>query len=119
MKIVDLNMTTSASSSAANVTSSETIFGHIEKVVYTQSGAAAEADLTLTCEDIAIETILVKANIGTAAAIFYPRTLPHKAADGSTFTNVADRFFVVGKLKAAIAEANTGASIRVSVYLSD
>lgn len=118
MEIIELTGTTDASGDLT-ITDTDIATGYVEKVVMDYDDGDTGADLTLTCEDAISEAILTAADLGTADAVFYPRTPASKVADGTAFTNWADKIFVTGKFKAVIAQGGNAKNFRFLVYVSD
>jgi len=109
MKIIELTGTTDALG-ALTITSADNVQGFVQKVVMDYTDGDAIADLTLTNEGPTSESILVKADLGTADAVWYPRAIPNKVADGSAFTDAPIPIFVTGTFKAVIA----GSTVAIS-----
>jgi len=118
MEIIELTGTTDASGDLT-ITSTQRVVGYVEKVVHDYKTADTGADLTLTCEAEISESILVKANLGTSDSVFYPRAIPNKVADGTAFTDAAEKIFVAGCFKAVIAQGGNALVVRFLVYVSD
>ena len=118
MKIIELSMTSDADGDAT-VSASSMETGFIEKIVYDFGDLAANADLVITNESAISEAILTITNQGAADNVWYPRTLANKVADGSAFTDVAEKIFVTGTFKVVLADGGNAKTGRLLIYLSD
>ena len=119
MKTVELSGTCDGSGDLT-ITSTENVVGYIETIVMDYIDGDTGADLVLTCENgTASQAVITKANLGTADATFYPRTLGNKVADGSAFTDSQSKIFCVGAFKAVISAGGVSKDFRFIVTLSD
>jgi len=118
MKIVELAGTCDGSGDLT-VTGSKKVVGFIEKIVMVYDDGATGADSVFTVEGLTSQAILTQANLGVADATYYPRTLANKIADGTAFTDWADKMFAVGKPKVVISNGGVSKNFRFLVYLSD
>lgn len=119
MKIIELTGTTAADGSLT-LTSTEPVFGRLEKVIYDYQDADTGADFTITCTDVVSEPVLTVTDAGVADVTWYPRTLANKVADASAFTDVAEKmFFVEGKFKVVVAQGGNAKDVRFLFVLSD
>ena len=119
MQIVELTGTTDALG-ALTITSTDNVVGRVEKVVMDYIDGDTGADLTLTLEEAGVSVpVLTKANLGTVDDVFYPRTPANAVADGTAFTNWADKIFGTGTFKAVIAAGGNAKQFRFLIYVSD
>jgi hypothetical protein len=118
MKIIELSMTTD-SSGDATVSAAASEHGYIEKIVYDFGNIAANADLVITNESAISEAILTITNQAASDNVWYPRTLANKVADGTAFTDVAEKIFVTGIFKVVLADGGEVKTGRILIYLSD
>ena len=120
MKSVVLTGTCSAGG-ALTMTGTKRVTGYIEKVMMAYDDGATGSDLILTAVSADVtEAILTKADLGTADAVFYPRTLANKVADGTAFTDVAERIFLNdATLTAVIAQGGNAKNFKFVIVLSD
>ena len=117
VKVIELSGT--AVGGTATITGTEQATGFIEKVDYDWGSGAVSADLVLTAEGVISEAVLTKADLGIADTTFYPRTPANKVADGTAFTNVAEKIFIhQSSFNAVVSEAGT-AVYRFLIYVSD
>ena len=119
MKIVTLTGTTNTSG-ALTVTASEAVVGFVEKIVMDYGDGDTGADAVFTCVEGLVSTpIMTKADLGTADAVFFPRTPGNTVAAGAAFTNWADKIFVTGKMKVVIASGGSEKDFVFHVVISD
>ncbi len=92
----------------------------IEQIVMDYDDGDTGADMVVTCEDGTVsQAILTQANLGVADRTWYPRTLGHKVADGSAFTDPATKIFCVGAFKIVISAGGISKNFRFLIYCSD
>jgi len=102
------------------LTGTENVHGFVETIVMDYDDGATGADIVVTCENgTASQAIITKANMGTADATLYPRTLGNKVADGSAFTDPATKMFCNGAFKIVIAQGGVSKNFRFLIYVSD
>ena len=119
MRIVELAGTCSAGG-ALTLTADENAVGYIEKIVMDYDDGDTGADSVWTNEDGAATTaVMTLANLGTADATWMPRALCNKVADGSAFTDIAEKIFVTGAMKVVIANGGTSKNFRFLITITD
>ena len=114
MKIIELTGTASASG-ALTVSAPSMENGRIEKIVYDYTNGDAIADLVITEEGAVSQPVLTIANIGEADLTWNPRSLCNKVADGTAYTDVFDKIFVTGTMKAVVS----GSTIAITTIDGD
>jgi len=114
MKIIELTGTADTSGDLT-ITSTINVNGHIEKIVYDWSDGDAIADLVITEEGPVSQPVLTLANMGVADLTWMPRSLSNKVADGSAFTDVAEKIFITEKIKAVVS----GSTVAISAIDGD
>lgn len=102
MKIIELTGTAD-SSGDLTINASQTANGKIEKIEFDWSDGDTIADLVITEEGPVSQPVLTVTNLGVADLTWYPRTLCNKIADASAFTDVIERLFVTGRMKAVFS----------------
>jgi len=119
MKIVEL-AGTCAAGGGLTLTADENSVGYIEKIVMDYDDGDTGADSVWTNEDGAATTdVMTLANLGTSDATWMPRALCNKVADGSAFTDVAERIFVTGAMKVVLTNGGTSKKFRFLVTITD
>jgi len=119
MNITELAGTTDALGDLV-ITSTQKQVGYIEKIVMVYDDGDTGADVVVTAEDATSEPVLTKATLGTADVVWYPRTPANKVADGSAFTNVAEKIFVGGSTyKVVVDDGGNAKNFRFLIYTSD
>lgn len=102
MKIIEL--TGSADTVGdLTLTSDKMENGRIEKIVYDWSDGDAIADMVITEEAAVSQPVLTVTDLGESDLTWYPRSLGNKVADASAFTDIAERIFITGNMKAVIS----------------
>ena len=117
MKIIELAGKTDALGDLV-ITSTKKIVGHLEKIEMVYDDGDTGADVTFTSEGPISQPLTVITNAGVASLTWYPRTLANKA-DGTAFTDVAEKIFIVGQPKVVIASGGNSKNFRFLVYVSD
>jgi len=102
MKIIELTGTADTSG-ALTLTADSMEIGHIEKIVMDYQTGDAIADLVITEEGIVSQPVLTVTNLGVVDLTWMPRALCNKVADASAFTDVIEKIFVTGKMKAVVS----------------
>ena len=120
MKIIELAGLGSAGG-ALTVLSTKNVVGYIEKIVMDYDDGDTGADAVFTVEEAGVSIpVLTQANLGVADNVFYPRTLANKIADGTAFTDIAEKIFVAGgAMKVVISAGGTSKNFRFLIYISD
>lgn len=118
MRIIELTGTTAADGSLTlNADSMDN--GFLQKIVSVHTDAAATADFVITNESSISEPILTVTDQPQSSEIWFPRTLAHKIADASNFTDVAEKIFVTGRFKIVVAQGGNAATVRFLIYLTN
>ena len=118
MRTIELAGTCDASGDLT-LTGTDVIQGFLEKIEMDYDDGDTGADVVFTSLGTVSQPIMTKADLGTADATFYPRTLANKVADGSAFTDVAEKIYVSGKMKAVISAGGVSKNFRFLIYVSD
>lgn len=114
MKIIELTGTADAIGDLTlNAISSEQ--GRIEKIIYDWSDGDAIADIVITEESSVSQPILTITNVGVVNLTWNPRSLCNKVADGTAYTDVFDKIFITGRMKAVIS----GSTVAISLIDGD
>ena len=101
------------------LTSDKPIVGYLEKIHMDYIDGATGADLTITGISPVVEPILTVTDAGTADLTWYPRTLANKVADASAFTDVAQKIYLHGFFKIAVANGGSQKDFKFIIVTSD
>ena len=102
MKTIELTGTADASGDLT-LTAADGFIGFIENIAYDWTDGDAIADIVITEQGPGAQAILTVANIGVADLTWLPRSLANKVADGSAFTDIAEKIFITRPLRVVVS----------------
>ncbi len=102
MRNIELTGTADASGDLT-LTSNVKITGFIEKIAYVWSDGDAIADVVITEREAVAQPVLTVTNLGVVDVTWLPRSLANKVGDASAFTDVAEKIFVTGNIRAVVS----------------
>lgn len=110
---------TCAADGTLTLTATEAFWGYVEKINMVYDDGDTGADIVFSNIGSASNTpVMTVTNLGVADLTWQPRALGNKSTDGTALTNVGEKIFVDGRMKAVITAGGISKNFKFIVTIT-